>query len=255
MTLKEFFVANPKIALAFSGGVDSAYLLYAALEQGAEVKAYFIKSQFQPEFELEDARRLVSELAERFNRDEESMMCVISLDVLACDTVAANPADRCYYCKQRIFGALLEAAAADGFTVIMDGTNASDEEGDRPGMRALQELQVKSPLRLSGLTKDDVRQQSRKAGLFTWDKPSYACLATRIPTGQTITAEVLKQVEAAETSLETLGFRDFRIRLFHGAARIQLKPDQMELAIVKQREILEQMKPLFAEILLDMEGR
>ena len=255
MTLKEFFVANPKIALAFSGGVDSAYLLYAALEQGTEVKAYFIKSQFQPEFELEDARRLVRELAARFNRDEENMMRVISLDVLACDTVAANPADRCYFCKQRIFETLMEAAAADGFTVIMDGTNASDEEGDRPGMRALRELQVKSPLRLSGMTKDDVRRQSEKAGLFTWDKPSYACLATRIPTGQTITAEVLKQVEAAETSLETLGFRDFRIRLFHGAARIQLKPDQMLKAIECRSEITEKLTPLFTEVFLDMEGR
>ena len=255
MILKEFFVTNPKIALAFSGGVDSAYLLYAALEQGAEVKAYFIKSQFQPEFELEDARRLVRELAARFNRDEENMMRVISLDVLACDTVAANPADRCYFCKQRIFETLMEAAAADGFTVIMDGTNASDEEGDRPGMRALKEMEVKSPLRLCGLTKEEIRRLSKDAGLFTWDKPSYACLATRSPAGRCITAEDLERVETAEANLERLGFRDFRVRLYHGAARIQVKPEQMELAIVKQREILEQMKPLFAEILLDMEGR
>ena len=255
MTLKDFFVENPRAALAFSGGVDSAYLLHAALEHGAEVKAYFIKSQFQPEFELADACRLVKELAERFGCDEEKLMQVVPLDVLACEMVAANPADRCYHCKKEIFRALMEAAEADGFTVIIDGTNASDEEGDRPGMRALKEMEVKSPLRLCGLTKEEIRRLSKDAGLFTWDKPSYACLATRIPAGRCITAEDLERVETAEANLERLGFRDFRVRLYHGAARIQVKPEQMELAIVKQREILEQMKPLFAEILLDMEGR
>lgn len=255
MTLKEFFIENPKVTLAFSGGVDSAYMLYAALDAGAEVKAYFVKSQFQPAFELEDARRLVRELAERFGYAAERMMTVIPLDVLTCDTVAENPPDRCYHCKQRIFGALMEAAASDGYTVIMDGTNASDEEGDRPGMRALREMQVKSPLRLAGLTKEDVRMRSQEAGLFTWDKPSYACLATRIPTGTPIREQDLHRVERAEERLVKLGFRDFRVRIFHGAARIQLKPEQMSKAMECRREIVEKLKPLFAEVLLDMEER
>lgn len=255
MTLKEFFKENPKVALAFSGGVDSAYLLYGALEYGADVKAYFVKSQFQPAFELEDARRLAGELSERFCCRDEELMQVIPLDVLACSTVAANPADRCYTCKQQIFGALMEAAAADGYTVILDGTNASDEEGDRPGMRALREMQVKSPLRLAGLTKNDVRSLSKEAGLFTWNKPSYACLATRIPTGVTITAEDLQRVERAEEDLEKMGFSDFRVRIFHGAARIQVKPDQMADIIEKRSEIVSRLKPLFKEILLDMEER
>ena len=255
MNLKEFFVENPKIALAFSGGVDSAYLLYAALENGVDVKCYFVKSQFQPEFELEDAWQLVSELAQRFKRDEDSLLRIVHVDTLEDPAIASNPENRCYYCKQRIFGMILCAAAEDGYSVIMDGTNASDEEGDRPGMRALRELQVKSPLRLCGLTKADVRQQSKEAGLFTWDKPSYACLATRIPTGQAITAEDLQRVELAETILEAMGFSDFRVRLFHGAAKLQLKPEQMLAAMECRSEIVKKLKPLFAEVLLDMEGR
>lgn len=255
MTIREFFRNTPKAAIAFSGGVDSAYLLYAALNAGIEVKAYFVKSQFQPEFELEDARKLVDQLAQRFHRKPENLLQVIPLDILACETVISNPPDRCYHCKKQIFEVLRKAAEADGFSVMLDGTNASDEEGDRPGMRALHEMEVKSPLRLCGLTKEKIRRLSKEAGLFTWEKPSYACLATRIPTGVGIRAEDLERVEKAEAELERLGLRDFRVRLFHGAARIQLKPEQMELAVEKRREIVEKMKPLFAEVFLDMEGR
>lgn len=270
MTLKEFFNNHPKVALAFSGGVDSAYLLYAALEAGADVRAYFVKSQFQPEFELVDARRLVNELSERFGHGtdfsaegETGFLKILPVDVLADAAVASNPADRCYYCKQRIFGRILDAAEADGYKVILDGTNASDEEGDRPGMRALREMEVKSPLRLCGLTKDEIRRLSRDAGLFTWDKPSYACLATRIPTGQPITAEDLQRVEKAEALLEAMGFRDFRVRVLfpagpdrtRPAARLQLKPEQMRKAMECRSEITEKLKPLFQEILLDMETR
>ena len=180
MNLQEFFAENPRVAIAFSGGADSSYLLYAALHYGARARAYYVNSAFQPAFELEDARRLAGEL----NAD----MKVLPVDVLASETVTANPPDRCYHCKQVIFRTILAAAEADGFPVLLDGTNASDDAGDRPGMRALRELAVRSPLRECGLTKRDVRMLSRDAGLFTWDKPAYACLATRIPTGQPITA-------------------------------------------------------------------
>ena len=166
MTLSDFFEQHPKAALGFSGGVDSAYLLYAAKKYGADVRAYFVKSQFQPAFELEDARRLARQL----NAD----MRIISCDILSNETVAANPENRCYYCKQSIFGLLKQAAAEDGYTCIIDGTNASDQSGDRPGMRALSEMEVLSPLRLCGLTKAEIRERSKEAGLFTWDKPSYA---------------------------------------------------------------------------------
>ena len=145
MTLNEFFAAHPKCALGFSGGVDSAYLLYAGVQAGADIRPYYIKTAFQPRFERDDALRLAGELGVE--------VTVLELDALADPRVAANPAERCYYCKQNLFRALKARAAADGYTVLLDGTNASDEAGDRPGMRALRELEVRSPLRECGLTK------------------------------------------------------------------------------------------------------
>ena len=195
MNLSEFFTENPQVAIAFSGGVDSAYLLYAALQCGAKVRAYYVRSVFQPQFELDDGIRLAKELG--------ADLRILEADVLTPEAVASNPPDRCYHCKKIIFEAIGEAARADGFSVLLDGTNASDEEGDRPGMRALRELSVLSPLRLCGLTKDEIRRLSREAGLFTWDKPAYACLATRIPAGERITEEKLAATEAA--ALRRLG--------------------------------------------------
>ena len=183
MDLQQFFKENPRVAIAFSGGVDSSYLLYAALRYGARVRAYYVNSAFQPRFELEDARRLAGDL--------HADLRELQVDVLSSPIVTANPPDRCYHCKRVIFRTIAAAAAEDGFPVLLDGTNASDDAGDRPGMRALRELSVRSPLRECGLTKDEIRRLSREAGLFTWDKPAYACLATRIPTGQPITARDL----------------------------------------------------------------
>ncbi|MDE7198336.1 MAG: ATP-dependent sacrificial sulfur transferase LarE, partial [Lachnospiraceae bacterium] len=213
MELSEFFSENKKVALAFSGGADSAYLLYAAKAAGADVRAYYVKSVFQPQFELEDAKRLAVELT--------ADMRILEADVLALQTVADNPSDRCYHCKKLIFHTIAEAAREDGYTVLLDGTNASDEEGDRPGMRALRELSVRSPLRECGLTKEKIRGLSKEAGLFTWSKPAYACLATRIPTGEPITKEKLSATEAAENYLFSLGFTDFRVRRLGEAARLQ----------------------------------
>lgn len=245
MTLQEFFAAHPKVALGFSGGVDSSYLLYAAKQAGADVRPYFAKTQFQPEVELEDAKRL-AELVD------------IELTILPYDVLPAagfNPPDRCYYCKTALFGALVAQAKADGYDTIIDGTNASDDAGDRPGMKALQEMQVLSPLRLCGLTKQDIREKSREAGLFTWDKPSYACLATRFPAGVQITEEGLKKVEQAESALFDLGFTDFRVRVYHGAARIQLPKAQMERGLAMRQKILDKLRPLFEGVFLDLEGR
>ena len=245
MTLQEFFTAHPKVALGFSGGVDSSYLLYAAKQAGADVRPYFAKTQFQPEFELEDAKRL-AELVD------------IELTILPYDVLPAagfNPPDRCYYCKTALFGALVAQAKADGYDTIIDGTNASDDAGDRPGMKALQEMQVLSPLRLCGLTKQDIREKSKEAGLFTWDKPSYACLATRFPAGVQITEEGLKKVEQAESALFDLGFTDFRVRVYHGAARIQLPKAQMERGLAMRQEILDKLRTLFEGVFLDLEGR
>ena len=247
MDLREFFTQHPSTAIAFSGGVDSAYLLYAAKQYGARVKAYYVKSAFQPQFELDDAVRMAAEL--------DVPLQILQADVLSSETVAANPANRCYYCKQLIFGKILKAAREDGFSVLLDGTNASDDASDRPGMRALEELRVLSPLRECGLTKAEIRRLSGEAGLFTWDKPAYACLATRIPTGEQITVEKLKATEEAEGFLFSLGFRNFRVRRFKNAARIQVPADQFGMLIEKREEILEAFRKNYEAVLLDLEAR
>ena len=247
MTLEQFFQENPRCALGFSGGVDSAYLLYAGVKAGADIRPYFIKTAFQPAFELADAQKLAEGLGVE--------VTVLELDALADPRVAANPADRCYYCKQNLFRTLKDRAIADGYPVLLDGTNASDEAGDRPGMRALAELSVRSPLRECGLTKAEIRARSREAGLFTWDKPAYACLATRVPAGETITADILARVEGAEDALFRLGYTDFRVRVFHGATRLQLPRGQMERAVREAEELRQALKPYFTPILLDLEGR
>ncbi len=247
MHLEEFFKAHPKAALAFSGGVDSAYLLYAGLRWAADVRPYLIKTAFQPAFELEDARRLARQLG--------AELTVVELDILSVPAVTANPADRCYFCKRALFTALKDRAAADGYTLLLDGTNASDDAADRPGMRALEELEVRSPLRSCGLTKAEIRRLSREAGLFTWDKPAYACLATRIPTGTALTAGELTRVEQAERAVFALGFTDFRVRVFHGAARLQLPRSQMEQALARREELLAALEPYYENVLLDLKGR
>lgn len=247
MTLQEFFHNNPRAALAFSGGADSAYLLWAAREWAEDVKAYYVHSPFQPAFELADAKRLAEELG--------MPMTVLEADVLSVPGAAANGPDRCYHCKTALFTLLKEAALADGYTLLIDGTNASDDAGDRPGMRALAELAVRSPLRECGVTKAEVRARSREAGLFTWDKPAYACLATRVPTGEAITPETLRKVEAAEEALFSLGYSDLRVRVFHGTARLQLPGQQLEQAAKEREAILQALAPWFDTVLLDLKER
>lgn len=247
MNLSTFFKENPKAAVAFSGGVDSAYLLCAANTAGADVRAYYVKSAFQPRFELEDAKRLCGEL--------DIELKILTVDVLADRAVRENPADRCYHCKRLIFTTIAEAAEEDGYKMLLDGTNASDEAGERPGMRALRELSVCSPLRECGLTKQEIRRLSREAGLFTWEKPAYACLATRIPAGEEITEEKLNSTEAAEDFLFSLGFTDFRVRRFGEAARLQFPASQFGRVLEKREEIIKELKRYYKAVLLDMEAR
>ena len=239
MTLLAFFKENPKAALGFSGGVDSSYLLYAGVQAGADIHPYYIKTVFQPQFELDDAERLCAQLG--------VPLTVLELDVLKNEAVTANPPDRCYYCKTALFGALSARALADGYTLLLDGTNASDDADDRPGMRALKELHVCSPLRECGLTKAEIRRLSREAGLFTWDKPAYACLA--------ITAEKLLATERAEAFLFSLGLTDFRVRNYRGAARLQFPEAQLNAVLAHRAEILQELKKDYPAVLLDLEVR
>lgn len=247
MTIQEFFKENPSAAIAFSGGVDSAYLLYTASRYGRETTAYFVKSEFQPEFELEDAKRLADELGIKLK--------IINLSVLTNTDVISNGPRRCYYCKRMNFTEITKQAQRDGYQLLLDGTNASDEVSDRPGMQALKELSVRSPLRECNLTKDDIRRASREAGLFTWDKPAYACLATRIPTGTGITADALKITELAEGELSAMGFSDFRIRKTGDTAKIQLPEAQINHLIQNRSEIIDRLKKYYKNITLDLEVR
>ena len=208
MDLQEFFTQIPKAAIAFSGGADSAFLMWAAKQYGCDARAYYVKTAFQPEFELEDARRLAGEL--------EIPMKVVGMDILSVPEAADNGPDRCYYCKRALFT---------------------------------------WPLRECGLTKSEVRKRSEQAGLFTWKKPAYACLATRIPTGTRIRTGDLERVEQAESLMASMGFRDFRIRLCGESARIQVTGEQMELVAEKRKQVYETLSPLFDAVLLDLEER
>ena len=243
MNLKEFFIKYPKVAIAFSGGCDSSYLAYEAVKCARNVKAYYVKSAFQPEFEYRDAIE--------FAKDYSLDMKVIAVDILKNKEVTDNPSNRCYYCKRQIFGTILEEAKKDGFEIILDGTNASDDASDRPGMKSLQEMKVLSPLRICGLTKQNVRDYSKEAGLKTWDKPAYACLATRIPAGTVITEEMLANTEKAENYLFSLGFSNFRVRYRDGSALIQLAEGQQGLYEENKAKIETEIGRLYKSVLLD----
>ncbi|BAK45134.1 ExsB family transcriptional regulator [Eggerthella sp. YY7918] len=181
--LEDFFARTPRLAVALSGGCDSSYLLAAALRAGCKVKAYGVRTAFQPAFEIDDACRLAAELGADFE--------LIDADVLARDEVCENGPDRCYRCKTFIFSTIRVRMAADGFEVLADGTNTTDDPANRPGFQALAELDVVSPLRRAGMSKDDVRVASRELGLFTADKPSFSCLAVHVPKGERITQAAL----------------------------------------------------------------
>lgn len=253
--LREFFTVHPRLALAFSGGTDSAYLLYAAIACGCTVRAYYVTTPFQPQFELEDARRLADEL--------NAPMTILPLNVLTIPKIRENPADRCYHCKHAIFQSIISAAKRDGFTELMDGTNASDDAGDRPGMRALFELSVLSPLRLCGVTKEALRTYSRYAGLFTWNKPAYACLATRIPTDIPLLPEVLEMIEWAEEELSKMGFSDFRVRVMPTKsvpetlwdAKLQITAAGVPLLMERRQDVYMLLKKKFNDVLLDLKIR
>ena len=241
MELAAFFQQHPKVALAFSGGTDSAYLLFAALEAGADVAPYYVATPFQPAFERADALALGQRLGVEIRMVEPALP----------EAVLENPPRRCYFCKKAMFAALIARAAADGYRTVLDGTNASDQVEDRPGMAALRELGILSPLRLCGLTKEEIRRRSRAAGLPTWDKPAYACLATRFPTGRAITPGDLARVEAGETALAALGYRDFRLRLRPWGALLQVHEEQKDRAGAELPRLRRELAPWFDRVELD----
>lgn len=246
--LDDFFIQNRKVAVAYSGGVDSSYLLFAAKAAGCDVHAYYMKSRFQPDFEYRDALRLAESINVPVTVDRP--------DVLSEKLITENTADRCYYCKHFMLDRIRELAQADGYSTLCDGTNADDDAADRPGMRALREQGVVSPLRDCGLSKAEIRSLSEKAGLFTHCKPAYSCLATRIPAGETITERYLEAIGSAENSLFGMGFSDFRVRLIPpDGAKLQFPAGQWEAAAARRSEILAALRPCFTDVMLDLAQR
>lgn len=216
-------------AIAFSGGVDSSFLCAVARQVlGDGAVAVTVVSPFLPACELRDAVFIAGRIGIRH----------VLLDIPEIgETVAANPPDRCYHCKKGYFAAVRDAAHGRGISVVLDGSNTDDEGDYRPGMRALAELGIASPLRDAGLSKAEIRELSRRLGLPTSDKPAFACLASRIPYGERIDAKKLARIEKAEDYLRSLGFAQVRVRSHGDLARIEVAP--------------EERKAFFSEALLD----
>ena len=219
--LKELLLSYGNLAVAFSGGVDSTFLLQTAHDVlGDRALAVTAAPVFVPPRELQEAKD--------FCRSRSIRQIVIPAEALNIDSVRHNPPDRCYHCKHEIFGNILRVAGENGISFVAEGSNTDDVGDYRPGMRAIRELGVKSPLLEAGLSKEDIRALSREMGLPTWDKPSFACLASRFVYGERITDERLSMVDRAEQLLMDLGFRQFRVRIHGDLARIELLPEDLE---------------------------
>jgi uncharacterized protein len=222
--LYEALADLPALIVAYSGGVDSAYLAYAATRVlGRGALCVTAESPSYPERH----RQIAVDLARQFGFNHE----FIHTDEMARPEYRANPANRCYYCKQELYTRLSSIARERGIAVIVDGNNADDRGDYRPGRQAAREFGVRSPLDEADLTKDDIRQLSRHAGLPTWDEPASACLSSRIPYFSEVTDEKLRMIERAEAVLRSLGFRICRVRHHDALARLELGRDEIARAL------------------------
>jgi uncharacterized protein len=214
----------PSLIVAYSGGVDSAYLAYAAQQAlGAAALAVTADSPSYPERHRALALRLAHDFG--FNH------LVIQTAEMARPEYRANPANRCYYCKHELYSHLSTIATERGIPAIADGSNADDRGDYRPGRQAAREFGVRSPLDEAGLTKNDIRELSRRAGLPTWDEPASACLSSRIPYFSEVTDEKLRMIERAENVLRDMGFRICRVRHHDTIARLELGRDEIARAL------------------------
>lgn len=248
--LHDILAQLDSVIVAFSGGADSAFLAHAAHQVlGERALAVTADSASYPEAH----RQLALRVAAEFSIPHE----VIHTDELDRAEYRANPANRCYFCKDELYSHLAALAATRGFAHVVDGSNADDRGDYRPGRQAAREHGVRSPLDESELTKDEIRLLSREAGLPTWDVPASACLSSRIPYGSEVTEAKLRQIEAAEEVLRALGFRIFRVRHHEALARLELAKDEMPRALepaVSDRLTRELRALGYQHVTIDLQG-
>ena len=248
--LEQILEEMGNVAVAFSGGVDSALLLaVAARLYHVKLIAVTATSVSYAEHEKDDARRFAQRMGVKHR--------YLDFDQMSIPEFVANGPERCYYCKKAIFSAIQAYVAEEGFTNVVDGSNADDMKEYRPGGKALSELGIRSPLKEAGFSKAEIRKLSREMGLFTASKPSYSCLATRIQYGEPITPEKLARVEQAEEFLAKLGFTHIRVRSYGTLVRIEVEPSQIALlaqANTRNKVITRFTELGYSYITLDLAG-
>jgi uncharacterized protein len=233
--------------LAYSGGLDSTFLLKAIKLAGIRALAVTAQSESMPIHDLEDAVRMA--------RDIGVSHRVISTAEMLNDNYLRNPPDRCFYCKDELFGKLKGIAEEEVLAFVIDGSNRDDMDDYRPGMRAAREHEIRSPLAEAGFTKNEIREESRALSLPTWQKPASPCLSSRVPYGVRITPGALKRIDLAEGFLRTLGLDELRVRDHGGSARIEVPPEAMKSILENKNAIIEKFRSLgYDFVSLDLEG-
>lgn len=248
-SLKRRICGYKSCVVAFSGGQDSAFLLKAcSLALPADkILAVTAVSATYPEAELAKAKILAKDIGVKLK--------VVNTCELDDKKFAANPVKRCYFCKKELFSKLIAIARQNKLDSVLEASNLTDKKDYRPGNIAKIELKIKSPLVEAGFSKEDIRKLSRKLGLSSWNKPSLACLASRIPYGTRITARLLKRIDRAEAYLSSLGFKQVRLRHYNGLCRIEVDKKDMPGLLKKRRAVVERLKDLgYNYITLDLEG-
>jgi len=246
--LKKILGEMNSALIAYSGGVDSTLLLLAAKTVlGDKAAGLIVISPTLPDRELDEAREIAAAM--------DLTLIEIESDEMELPDFTANSERRCYFCKAHRYQMLNEFASKNGYTSLLDGSNADDLGDFRPGLQAAQEQSVRSPLQEVGYTKIEIRKLARELGLPNWNKPSSACLASRIPYGTNISSDLLKQIEEAENFLFDLGFREFRVRHHGEVARIEIPPDDFDKLITRRTDINQAFKKLgFLYVTLDIGG-